>query len=434
MSIDTAIRDAVVAAFQSEVMPLLKPVLEQMKLTANNPTKKNEPDELWDTYLAYQVQHPGEKVHWALLLEGDQGNGKSYFGTVMRLVLGPHNVRMANSEMLHGAFTGYLRNTQLIVVEEMMARGRLEVMNTLKPLITEEYCIIREMYKPHYEQPNRMNFLFFSNHKDSLILDSTDRRYCILKTLAPPHPERNKYYGPLFAWTRQNAAALAWHLEKVDLSDFSAHGHAPMTEGKRALIRQSLPELDSLIDEKVEAGEWPFRQDLVIPSEMVKPLEDFNLRVTSKAVGNAFHRLKYLQLDDRFRPDSKRQDLKMPLWAVRNFGNYKDLTTYQLRQCIAVQNIASASRKIAPPPSNIASASGKIAPPPSNSASTSGKSTPGAGTNNGTGGAVNDDDFELQAEVSADTLSTTEALKHSRPANPLMSCKGVNPVKDQRPM
>src|ERR1019366_4136525 len=101
-----------------------------------------------------------------------------------------------------------------------------------------------------------MNFLFFSNHKDSLILDSTDRRYCILKTLAPPHPERNKYYGPLFAWTRQNAAALAG--------------------------------LDSLIDEKVEAGEWPFRQDLVIPSEMVKPLEDFNLRVTSKAVGNAF--------------------------------------------------------------------------------------------------------------------------------------------------
>ena len=78
-------------------------------------------------YLAFQVQHPGEKVHWAILLEGDQGNGKSYFALVMQLVLGAHNVKMVHPDSLHETFTQWQRNTQLIVIEEMMAKARLEL-------------------------------------------------------------------------------------------------------------------------------------------------------------------------------------------------------------------------------------------------------------------------------------------------------------------
>lgn len=64
------------------------------------------------------MQFAGEKVHWALLLEGDQGNGKSYFATVLRLVLGERNVKMVHNEQLHETFTDWQRNTQLVVVEE----------------------------------------------------------------------------------------------------------------------------------------------------------------------------------------------------------------------------------------------------------------------------------------------------------------------------
>lgn len=47
MSIEIAIRNAVAQAFQSEVMPLLQPVLEQMKFV--NVSKKDVIEELWDT-------------------------------------------------------------------------------------------------------------------------------------------------------------------------------------------------------------------------------------------------------------------------------------------------------------------------------------------------------------------------------------------------
>ena len=280
-------------------------------------------------YLAYQVQFPGEKVHWAVMIQGDQGNGKSYFATLMRTVLGYNNVRMVVSEALHEAFTSWQRNTQLIVVEEMMAKQRLDLMNKLKPMITEPWCTIREMYRPPYEQPNRFNFLFFTNHDKALIVDNTDRRYCILRTHVRPHPLANAYYGPLFHWTRQNGPALLHYLQSRPLGDFKAKAHAPMTEGKRAMIASSMLPLDSFIYEHVESCEYPFRHDLVSPATLAKPLSEFNLRANPKELGEALGRLGYQKLG-RTRLNGVEQD-KVYLWAVRNAESYLDLTSNQLK-------------------------------------------------------------------------------------------------------
>lgn len=352
-------------------------------------------------YLAFQVQHPGEKVHWAVLLEGAQGNGKSYFRHAMQAVLGAHNVRMVSNEQLHEAFTGWQRNTQLVVVEEMMARQRLDLMNKLKPIITEDWCSIREMYKPEYKQPNRFNFLFFSNHKDSIIIDETDRRYCILKTDAGP--QEPSYYAGLFDWTRKNGPALLHYLkEEVDLSDFRHTAHAPMTAGKMALIAQSRLPLDQFIWEKVEAGEWPFDADLVKPSDMVEPLRAFNHNVTSKEIGNALGRLGYLQLDDRFRPDPKRRDLKVPLWAVRHADTYGEMNTNQLRNLLANPD-----------------------------------SQPGApGTSCGVAQNLRFPmaEEDLQPEVMRDVMTSRGLVAERRPTNQVMTRRQRNPVKDREPM
>jgi hypothetical protein len=288
-------------------------------------------------YLAHQVQHPGEKVHWAALLQGDQGNGKSYFATVMRTVLGPHNVRMVSNEELHETYTGWKRNTQLVVVEEMMAKGRLELMNKLKADITESWCTIREMYRPPYEQPNRFNFLMFTNHSDALILDKTDRRYCVLKSNAKPHPSGNTgYYAPLFEWTRRNGPALLDYLKKVDLSDFAAKAHAPMTEGKRAMIGNSMLALDRELFDSVEAMEPPFDIDLVRVSDLPEVLRKRNLNVNSKQIDEAFGRLGYLNLGQPSTGEGRSR-----IWAVRNAGEYAEFTPIQAYRAWVALNAGS---------------------------------------------------------------------------------------------
>lgn len=330
-------RSANIVPTKGDVGPFLQHVRYLFPDVAGQPSEESR---ILLQYLAFQVQHPGEKVHWALLLEGEQGNGKSYFGTVMRAVLGAHNVRMVHNDQLHEAFSQWQRNTQLVIVEEMMARGRLELMNKLKPMITENYCIIREMYRPAYEQANRFNFLFFSNHPDSLILDSTDRRYCILKSEAKPHPDSNRYYGPLFDWTRNNAPALLhFMLHEVNLDGFQPKAHAPMTAGKRALIAQSMMPLDAFIYEKVEACEYPFHWDLHSTSALVEPLSKFNLRANPKEIGNALARLGYTNVG-RLRVDSGVAD-KVYLWAVRKLDLYCDMSPTQLRQMWLLQQNGS---------------------------------------------------------------------------------------------
>ena len=285
-------------------------------------------------YLAFQVQHPGEKVHWAVLLGGVQGTGKSYFAEVMRRVLGPHNVKMVTNERLHETFTGWQRNTQLVVVEEMMARERLELMNKLKPMITESWCQIREMYRPPYDQPNRFNFLFFTNHDNALILDNTDRRYCILRTKSPAHPDGNAYYGPLFDWTRKNAAALLWYLkEEVKLDGFQAKAHAPMTEAKRAMIDNSLWDIDRFIRDQVEAKEFPCGGDLLQPASLVKPCNEVGIKASPRTIADALRRLDYLDLGlKRIEGENK-----INLWACRNFDLYREMSPGQLRAVWARQ-------------------------------------------------------------------------------------------------
>jgi Bifunctional DNA primase/polymerase, N-terminal/Primase C terminal 2 (PriCT-2)/Family of unknown function (DUF5906) len=272
-------------------------------------------------YLAHQVQRPGEKVHWALLLEGDPGIGKSFFAQVMERVLGEHNVKMVNNDQLN---------------EELKVTDRLDIMNKLKPMITEPWCSIREMYRPPYNQPNRFNFLFFTNHDDALLLDAKDRRYCVLKSTVAAQPPA--YYAPLFDWMRRNIEALAWHfLKQVDLGDFPAKAHAPMSEGKRQMILSTMPRLDKFISANVAAGEYPFVWNLQKTKELAEILPKYGFRADASVIADSFKRLGYRHLGKRVNIERKDPDKgwvteKVNFWAIRDFEFYDAMTPGQLRQ------------------------------------------------------------------------------------------------------
>jgi len=231
--------------------------------------KKYEADILMD-WLAYCIQNPGKKIHWALLLQGLQGTGKSFFGTMMRHLLGPHNTSFPSNDAIHENFTGWQKSCQLIVIEELMARGRLDLMNKLKPMITQDIAIIREMHKPPYEQPNVFNLLMFTNHEDSIIIDATDRRYCVL--FSPAEPREHAYYKMLFEWSSENYPAILHFLSTRDLSKFLPKAHAPMTDGKQELIYDSMTNLEAWLREGIESEAWPFMGDLVTTKHLAECL------------------------------------------------------------------------------------------------------------------------------------------------------------------
>lgn len=219
-------------------------------------------------WMAHQAQHLGEKIHWAVLLQGEPGIGKSFLGNVMAAILGKHNISRPTNTELHETFTSWEKQCSLVIVEEVMAAGRLELMNKLKPKITEPQTRIREMHKASYEQPNRYNMLMLTNHEDAIIIDESDRRYFVLNSKA--RHQNEQYYHDLFEWVNKpaaQAAMLYWALH-YPLTGFNAKGHAPKTEARTRLINSSRSRLEEYVLTGIEERRWPFTSDIISVSDL----------------------------------------------------------------------------------------------------------------------------------------------------------------------
>lgn len=236
-------------------------------------------------WLAYNIQQPGKKIHWAMLVQGKQGTGKSYFGRMMSSLLGPNNVSLPTNEMIHEPYTAWQKSCSLVIVEEVMAAERRNLMNKLKPIITEPIVQIREMHKPAYTQPNVFNLLMFTNHEDALVLEEGDRRYCVI--FSPAEPKEPSYYHTLWDWTAENLPALLDYMMSRDISKFEAKAHAPMTEAKVKVISSSKPALTTWIDDMIQAEAWPFMGDTICTNHLMAVLPPYLKGVTPQTLGRA---------------------------------------------------------------------------------------------------------------------------------------------------
>ena len=272
-------------------------------------------------WLAHVAQRRGEKIMHALLIWGKQGIGKSYLSRVMEAVLGLHNVRAVNSDAVKAGRNTWMEGSELVVVEEMMAMGRQEMMNTLKSLITEPRVEINPKYVHEYQIPNRVNFMFFSNHSDALKLEDGDRRYMVVH--CPGAPKSEEYYRKLFRWTERNGPALAHYLSSRDLSAFNPHAHAPRTAAKRAMLEENRPALEQYIKMKVDAREVPFDREIVSTSDLIQSLTEggpFTPReATASAVGRALSRLGRIKKQVRFENKARKT-----FWAIRRPRYWKN--------------------------------------------------------------------------------------------------------------
>ena len=271
-------------------------------------------------FMAHLVKKPREKIHHALLLHGAQGIGKSYLAHVLELVLGQHNVRIIGMPELSSSFNAWVEGVQVVRVEEMMALGRRELMNKLKPLITESTVTINQKGLPTYTLPNHVNLLLFSNYHDALRLDADDRRYGII--YCPGERQDNGYYQRLFAWTNENAPGLLHHLQARDLSKFDPKAPPFTTAAKEEMIEASRDPLLALMVARIEALEHPFECDLVVAAHLVEAMASdrafSGLKVNLNTVGLALRQMSQGMGKQVRMPNGTRPRMR----AIRDFQGW----------------------------------------------------------------------------------------------------------------
>ncbi|WP_100259708.1 DUF5906 domain-containing protein [Qipengyuania seohaensis] len=221
-------------------------------------------------YLSFLVAPEFVKVHFALLIQGKPGTGKSFLSKLMRAMIGENNVSTPLSSEVTEKYTGWQEGVQLAILEELMALGRKEVSNTLKPVITDDYLRIRLMHTNTYSQPNFLNLLCISNHKDALPIEIGDRRWLVVFSESEPQDEA--YYDRLFGLLKEkHVAAIKYYLQNREVK-LNPKGVAPRTKGKAEMQHLSLGEVEQVLDEMLEDRAEPFDFDLVRVADVIEAL------------------------------------------------------------------------------------------------------------------------------------------------------------------
>ncbi|WP_196232969.1 bifunctional DNA primase/polymerase [Sphingomonas segetis] len=273
--------------------------------------------------IAWTVRNPGQKLRHALLLRSEhQGVGKSMLTEIWSELLGRHNVRKTTTEEVSSQFQGFIKQTLLVVLEELNWGVGPMGYNRLKDLITADVVPVNEKYMPVRHWPNLATFVILTNLKTPLIIEDADRRIFFIDSPAVPRDEG--YYTSFAAWWQSNLGVIRAYLETVDLEGFKPYAHPPMTDAKRALIADGREDLVKDLALAIDERWGVFNRDVVTLAEVEAQLGS-SMRGKSKAkladALKAFGAISFSQQRVPGRWSGEFFSLiptRASLWAVRN--------------------------------------------------------------------------------------------------------------------
>lgn len=190
-------------------------------------------------WLAYPIQHPGAKMHTAIVVHGPQGTGKSRFFEAYAKIFGDYSI-VINQGAIEDKFNSDWSERKLFVLaDEIVARSDMyHLKNQLKNFITGEWVRVNPKNVAAHRERNHMNIVFTSNERMPVVLEDDDRRHCVVWT--PPKMNEVFYTEVNDEIANGGIEALHQYLLELDLGNFKPWTKPPMTAAKQNLITLSL--------------------------------------------------------------------------------------------------------------------------------------------------------------------------------------------------
>jgi hypothetical protein len=232
-------------------------------------------------YWAARCFDPGRKVRWQLVIESAQGVGKGQMKTGFTTLFGWRNCGTFGVTQMLDKFNGWMVFSANLFGEEIgfgTWKEAKDAYENLKAPLTDDFIAVRPMQRESLVRvPNGTNYVVHRNPGRKFYCPDDDRRICYLQPSPEELDERGAHNQALARHyaSAEDMAAVRWWLVNVwavgrvefedDMERIAGVGlvrfddHPPMTEAKRALIRECLradsqDALDFAALEKAVAG------------------------------------------------------------------------------------------------------------------------------------------------------------------------------------
>lgn len=239
------------------------------------------------SWLAYIAQ-TGERVNWAIVLQGAEADGKSFFGQMMAAVLGGENVNAINGSDLAEHYTSWAEGSQLCMIEEVRLHGpdRFAVINKVKTYITNVMVSIRRMRTDGYKVVNTVNYLLTTNHKDGVpVNDSSSRYFPMFSRWQTKHAldkfkkANPKYYAELHEVLQYGGQLRRWLLDYELHEDFDPKERATESSSLKEMRFLNQSEEEEGLAEILDKEEPGVCRELVDSSALAEALADAGVPV-----------------------------------------------------------------------------------------------------------------------------------------------------------
>lgn len=270
-----------------EFTPDGKKAIELVRQHIRNIFGTQDRAETFENWIAHQAQNPGKILGWAPLIQGIEGVGKTFFCDLFKLMFGPKNVGVVGPTEVLNTYDGWAAEKMINVLEELRVHGanRYQVINKMKPYLTNQSIRISEKYIISHEVKNTANYIAFTNHKNCIPIHDNDRRWWVIFVNVNSIEEfedrigkhHTEYFNDLFGAIENHHKEILRFFEEYKITEeFKRTDRAPLTGEKMSMIATEEESLDGLSEIKaiIESGKYQFiHKDVISSSHLFSALE-----------------------------------------------------------------------------------------------------------------------------------------------------------------
>jgi hypothetical protein len=286
-------------------------------------------------YMAAVVQHPGVKFQWAPVLQGCEGNGKTAVFSVLTHAVGPQYTHQPRAKQLGGQFNSWVEGKLFILVEEIHMEGRRDVLDALKPLITN---VLIESERKGVDQrmiDNLGNWAFCTNYQEAVLKSRNDRRYAIFFTAQQSAADivrdgmSGDYFPRLYQWLRADGYAAVTHFLRnfpIDsaLNPAGSCHRAPVTSSTEAAIEASVSGIELHIHEAVESDVIGFRGNWVSMHHLTELASRKRMNISPRTLGKVLKEMGYSEWGRAPRVIMAEAGNRPKLWCKGDIGGFDE--------------------------------------------------------------------------------------------------------------